>query len=189
MKQTINTLKLLRRVWAQTVRPGDCCVDATAGRGYDTAELARLTGSTGRVLAFDIQPEALASTKALLTEQGLAHQVQLILDNHVQLAQYVQAGTVALIVFNLGYLPGGDHQLATKGEETVQAIKQGLKLLRPGGVLTLCIYHGGDSGFDERDTVLAYLKTLDYQQYTVLVTDFYNRPHYPPLAAILIKDV
>ena len=71
----------------------------------------------------------------------------------------------------------------------MQAIKQGLKLLRAGGVLTLCIYHGGDSGFDERDTVLAYLKTLDYQQYTVLVTDFYNRPHYPPLAAILIKDV
>lgn len=40
----------------------------------------------------------------------------------------------------------------------------------------------------ERDAVLQWLKQLDHKQYTVLVTDFYNRPNYPPLAVQIIKE-
>ena len=45
-------------------------VDATAGNGWDTVELARLvTGeSSGRVVAFDVQPAAIASTSARLDD-------------------------------------------------------------------------------------------------------------------------
>ncbi len=66
MKQTINTLKCIQQAWRQALQPGDHCIDATAGRGHDTIALARLVGTTGTVTAFDIQPEALASTEALL---------------------------------------------------------------------------------------------------------------------------
>ncbi len=55
MTDRFNALSLSHRFLAEHVRPGDLCIDATAGRGYDTAYLAGLTGETGRVLAFDIQ--------------------------------------------------------------------------------------------------------------------------------------
>ena len=37
------------------VQDGDLCIDATMGNGNDTLLLSRLCGSTGKVLAFDIQ--------------------------------------------------------------------------------------------------------------------------------------
>jgi hypothetical protein len=55
-------------------------------------------------------------------------------------------------------------------------------------MISLAIYHGGDSGFAERDAVLSWLKQLDHKQYTVLVTDFYNRPNNPPMAVQIIKE-
>lgn len=188
MTQKINTIKLVHNLLAAHVQPGDICIDATAGRGHDTAVLCELVGERGKVLAFDIQAEALESTKRLLKEQGLAERASLYMDSHVHLREYASAGTIAAIVFNLGYLPGGDHSLATRGETSIIAIEQGLKLLQIRGIMTICIYHGGDSGFGERDMVLAYLRQLAHQQYTVMVTDFYNRPNHPPLAVLITKD-
>ena len=66
-----NTLALVHDFLARSVRPGDLCVDATAGRGRDTALLCRLTGKAGRVLAFDIQEEAIRQTRALLEAEGV----------------------------------------------------------------------------------------------------------------------
>ena len=135
----------------------------------------------------DIQPQALEAAAALVHKQGL-QQVEFVLDGHEHMAQYAEAGTVDCIVFNLGYLPGGDHAIATKADTTIAALEQGLELLKPLGIISLAIYHGGDTGFAERDAVLQWLKQLDHKQYTVLVTDFYNRPNYPPLAVQIIKE-
>ena len=49
------------RELAALVREGDLVVDATAGNGHDTAFLAARVGEQGKVLAFDIQAEAIAS--------------------------------------------------------------------------------------------------------------------------------
>ena len=68
---------------------------------------------------------------------------------------------VSCIMFNLGYLPGGDHHLATKTNTTIQAVEAGLGMLKTGGIMSICIYSGGDSGFEERDGVLEYLSQLD----------------------------
>ena len=62
----LNTLGLVHEFLRQTVRPGAFCIDATAGKGRDTALLCRLAGAEGKVLAFDIQLEAVEQTKALL---------------------------------------------------------------------------------------------------------------------------
>ena len=43
----------------QQVMPGDICIDATMGKGGDTAFLCRLAGENGHVLAFDVQEKAL----------------------------------------------------------------------------------------------------------------------------------
>ena len=50
----------------QHVHPGDFCIDATAGKGNDTEFLCQLTGSRGRVLAFDIQQAAVDATNERL---------------------------------------------------------------------------------------------------------------------------
>ena len=107
----LNTLSMVHDFLKRSVHPGAFCIDATAGKGRDTALLCRLAGETGRVLAFDVQPEAVAQTKALLTAEHLTAEV--ILDSHANMERYAAAGTVDCIVFNFGRLPGGDPSIFT----------------------------------------------------------------------------
>lgn len=164
------------------------CIDATAGKGKDTALLAELAGDSGKVIAMDIQQDAIDATETLLKKKELNHRVQLVLDSHANLKQYAMPGTVECITFNLGYLPGGDHSIATQAESTIAALEASLQLLKPYGIITLAIYQGGDTGFEEKNAVLEWLKTVDHKQYTVMVTDFYNRPNNPPLAVCIIRE-
>ena len=73
-------------------------VDATCGNGGDTAFLCRLAGKEGRVLGFDIQPEAIASTERNLAAKGLS--AELHCDSHANLLQYVTPGTADAVMFN-----------------------------------------------------------------------------------------
>ena len=154
------------------VKPGDLCIDATMGNGHDTLFLSQLAGPSGRVLAFDIQQVA---------------PVSLFLDSHANMGDYARPGTVSCIVFNLGYLPSGDHSIATHKESTIAALEQGLELLKTGGCISLCIYSGGDSGFEERNGVLEYLKGLDSRRFLVVLSCYYNRPNHPPIPVVIYK--
>jgi len=167
------------------VKEGDFCIDATAGNGNDTLFLCQLTGKSGKVLAFDIQKIALDCTKKLLGKHGC--RAELIMDTHVNMGKYVKKETVDCIVFNFGYLPKGNHAICTKPESSIAAIEAGLSLLKKDGIMTLCIYSGGDSGFQEKDVLLSYLKTLDFKKYLVIVSSYYNRPNCPPIPVIIQK--
>lgn len=182
----LNTLSLAHAFLAEQVRCGDFCIDATAGRGGDTLFLCGLAGESGRVLAFDIQEEAVAATKALLREHGCNAEV--LLESHASMGNYAAEGTVDAIVFNFGWLPGASHKIFTRAESSIAAIAAGLRLLRTGGVMSLCIYYGGENGFEERDALLEYLKTLDDKAFTVRVEQFWNRPNNPPIAVFLHKE-
>ncbi|MDO4344199.1 MAG: class I SAM-dependent methyltransferase [Eubacteriales bacterium] len=176
-----------RRMMSGHVSPGAFCIDATMGNGSDTQHLCSLAGPRGRVLAFDIQPAALKHTRARLEKALPFCNYELILDSHVHLKQYAAPDSVDCITFNLGYLPGGDHLLATRAETTLEALSQSLKLLKKGGLLSVCIYSGGDTGYEEKNAVLSWLKTLHSKEYLVLVTEYYNRPNDPPIPAQIIK--
>lgn len=169
------------------VQPGDCCIDATCGNGNDTRLLCELVGDNGRVLAFDIQETAIANTKKRLEEAKLIERAELFLESHVRMGEYVRDDSVSCIVFNFGYLPGGDHGIATQKESSITAIQEGLRLLKKGGIMSLCIYSGGDTGFDERDTILEELKRLDGREYLVIVSSYFNRKNCPPLPVLIIK--
>ena len=117
------------RELAALVREGDLVVDATAGNGHDTAFLAARVGERGRVLAFDIQADAIASARARVEALGLAGRVTFLHASHTTLVEHVEPGSVAAVVFNLGYLPGGDHSLITREEETLLALDQALVAL------------------------------------------------------------
>ena len=169
------------------VKEGDFCIDATAGNGNDTQLLCELVGNTGKVLAFDVQEQAVSNTKDRLQKLGLSERAEVILDSHANMEKYVKPETVSCIVFNFGYLPGGDHNLATRAESSIQAIHAGLKLLKKGGIMSLCIYSGGDSGFEEKDAILEELKMLDGKQYLVIESIYYNRPNNPPIPILVVK--
>ena len=169
------------------VKEGDICIDATAGNGNDTLLLCQLVGDVGKVFAFDIQQAAIANTKERLEQAGVSHRAKLCLESHTNMCQYAEKESVSCIVFNFGYLPGGDHNLATRKDTSVQAIQEGLALLKKGGMMSLCIYSGGDSGFEERDAILEMVKGLDGKQFLVIVSSYYNRPNHPPIPVMIIK--
>ena len=175
----LNTVHLAQDWMKHYIHTGDLCIDATAGRGNDTAFLCELVGEVGKVIAFDVQEEAIQSTNALLKEKG--YKADVYLESHTQMKKYASPMSVSGIMFNFGYLPGGDHRICTHKEESIQAIEVALELLKVQGAMGLCIYHGGDTGFEEKDAIMEYLKTVDSKKYTVLVHEFYNRPNYPPL--------
>ena len=164
------------------------CVDATCGNGGDTAFLCRLTAPEGRVLGFDIQPEAIASTRARLEQAGVpAGQYALHCDSHAHLLQYVQPGTADAVMFNFGWLPGADHTVFSHAESSIPALEAALDALRPGGVLSAILYSGRVIGSDEKTEILHWMRTLPLTRCTVLVCDFANWAETAPLPCFLLK--
>lgn len=186
--EKIQTITLARDFIHDAISEGGIAIDATVGRGFDTEYLCELVGDSGTVIGFDIQQEALNSAKERLQEAGLEKRATLILDSHEHMMQYAKEGAVDAIMFNFGYLPNGDHAISTNPETSIKAIEIGLSLLRQGGKMSLCIYHGKDTGFEERDAILQYLKQISYKKYTVIVTELYNRPNNPPIFAGIVRD-
>ncbi|MDO4338838.1 MAG: class I SAM-dependent methyltransferase [Eubacteriales bacterium] len=171
----------------EQVKEGDFCIDATMGNGNDTLLLSQLCKETGKVLAFDIQKQALEHTAKRLLDAKAPDNYRLVLDSHANMKNYAKPDTASCIVFNLGYLPGGDHKKATHKNSTISALNQALDILKKGGLLSLCIYSGRDSGFEERDAVLEWLKALESRKYLVIKSDYYNRPNHPPIPVLVIK--
>lgn len=182
----LNTLSMVHRFLEQSVKPGSFCIDATAGKGRDTALLCRLAGEMGRVLAFDIQQAAVDQTKALLAAEGLTAEV--VLDSHAHMERYAEAGTADCVVFNFGRLPGGDPAVFTRADSSVAALDAALRVLKPGGTVAIALYYGGANGYMERDAVLAWLETLDDRRFSVLRCDWANRRNDPPMPIFIWKE-
>lgn len=154
-------------------------VDATAGNGNDTAFLARHM-EQGKVYAFDIQQQALDNTATLLKQQELLERVELILAGHEKIDQFVKK-PVDAVMFNLGYLPGSDHSVITRPQNTVIALKKAIDLIRVGGRISLVVYTGHNGGLEELHAVEELLRELDSRSYWVTVTKFVNRPPTAPI--------
>lgn len=178
-----RVLPFTKNLLEQAVRPGDTAVDATAGNGHDTHFLAGLTGENGKVYAFDIQQEAIDSTRKRV--EGFTH-VELVHDSHAKIKDYV-AEPISAAVFNLGYLPKGDHSIITKAQSTLAAIEQCLDLLKEHGLLLVVIYSGHDGGSEERDAVMDFVKNLPQTSFDVLKYGFINQRHSPPFLVAIEK--
>lgn len=158
---------------SRVIGPGDTVIDATMGNGHDTLFLCRLTGPGGHVNAFDIQPQALSSTEKLLRENGLAGQAELFCCGHEHMDEYVRK-KVRAVVFNLGWLPGGNHSVTTRWETTRIAVEKALDLLLPGGMLVLCAYPGHAEGNRELQELTGFFSALPNRTYNVLHQHFLN---------------
>src|SRR5690606_12459517 len=162
-----RVLQYAQTLLKMSVSEGDIAVDATAGNGHDTLFLANLVGDDGYVYAFDVQKEAVDATLHRLLDHALEHRAIVLKDGHENVANYIHK-PVSAAIFNLGYLPGSNHEIVTKPNTTIQAIESLLKLLKVGGMIVLVVYHGHEGGKDERDEVIRYVSDLPQKHVHVL---------------------
>jgi len=181
-----NSLAISHEMVSKVVLPGDIVIDATAGNGNDTVFLASLVGENGKVYAFDIQEQAINNTYKKVVDRNYQDRVKIIRDGHQNLDLYVKE-KVKAVMFNLGYLPGGDHSVATRGETTAEAVKKAMELLAVNGIISIVVYYGGDSGFEEKEYLMDFFSRIDNKQFSVAKTEFINQANCPPIFVCIEK--
>lgn len=179
-------LDLAHSYWSQIVQIGDIVIDATCGNGHDTLKLCQLTLSIdkGKVYAFDIQEQAIISACHYL-ESHLTIELnqRIILQQrcHSTFPNELSPQSVKLIVYNLGYLPGGNKAKTTQVQTTLQSIHQAQELIQPGGAISLTCYPGHPEGAKEQEEILAYASQLSPKEWSCCHHVWLNRQQAPSL--------
>lgn len=162
-------------------------VDGTMGNGNDTCFLANLVGPKGKVFSFDVQPIALENTKnKMISNQIDMENIHLINDSHENIEYYIH-DDIDAAMFNLGYLPGGDHTIITKPNSTIKSILSILKLLRRGGIISLVIYYGHEGGIQEKDEILNFLEKIPHNEVSIMECSYLNHKNNPPIIIFIEK--
>lgn len=169
----------------ETIEFGETVIDATCGNGNDTLFLSNLVGGEGRVLAFDIQEQAISATKQKAADLGKTN-ISLFQDSHANAGDYITK-EIAAAIFNLGYLPKSDKAIITKAESTIKAIKAILSYLKKDGLIIIVVYHGHEGGKAEKEAVLNYVTQLEQKEYHVLRYEFINQKNNPPFLLAVQK--
>ncbi|RJE48488.1 SAM-dependent methyltransferase [Dehalobacter sp. MCB1] len=182
-----NTQTMLKMYLQQLIQHGDQVIDATAGRGKDTLFLAECVGPEGRVFAFDIQEEAIQSTRELLTAHKMLDRVALFRESHTEIGRLVPQG-IRAVVFNLGYLPGSNQAMITEPETTLRAVNDTLKLLVAKGVIVCTVYRGHSHSLEEANALNAYAAELSKKDFHVLQGIYLNQGETSPYWLIIQKN-
>ncbi len=160
------------------LHPGDIAIDATVGNGHDTVFLAKQVGPSGHVYGFDIQQQAIDSTVDKLRQAQLSDCLTLIHASHADMGEKIPVdlhGKIKAIMFNLGYLPGGDKSVITQTGSTLIALTVATRILAVDGIITLLAYPGHPGGDQETDQVKNWCEQLDREQFEI--STIYSTEH------------
>jgi hypothetical protein len=198
--QHISLVNVAHDLINDVLHPGDNAIDATIGNGHDTLFLVEQVSPSGRVFGFDIQQAAIDSTglkvrpccrtgERVLSNTFLRPEcLTLIHANHAEMAKKIPVqyhGKISAIMFNLGYLPGGDKSIITQTDTTLAAINIASRLLSSKGIITILAYPGHHGGDVETDQVKNWCKQLDKNQFkTSIVYSSGNKESAPRLFVI-----
>jgi tRNA A58 N-methylase Trm61 len=174
-----NVIEISKRICKLKLADGDRAVDCTMGNGNDTAFLCSLVGEKGKVYAFDIQEDAVINTRQKLQELSFLERTELILDGHQNIDRYIYE-PVQLAIFNLGYLPKGDHKITTQTETTLEAVRKCMDLLDLEGVILLVVYPGHENGKEEKEALQSFTAELKQNAFNVASIRFTNQINHPP---------
>jgi hypothetical protein len=182
-------LDLTHHYWSALVKEGDTVIDATCGNGRDTLKLCQLAISLdkGEVYAFDVQSEAIHSTLRYISMHlSFEHQKRLHVERrcHSSFPTSLIFASIKLIVYNLGYLPGGNKTYTTRLATTLQSLQQAQELVQPGGVISITCYPGHSEGALEQEGLLDYMKNLPIQTWSCCHHIWINRLQSPSLMLI-----
>jgi 16S rRNA C1402 N4-methylase RsmH len=181
----------VHQLLTEHLKNGDLAIDATAGNGHDSLFLAQQIGADGKVIAIDIQTNAIEATQAKLTTADLSARAQLLLGNHAEQLESLTSthtGQVDAIVFNLGYLPGSDKSIQTQKSSTERALKASLSLLHPNGLLCVTAYRGHPGGMEEAALVETWMQTQKANGHKV-ECHIPNAKNTPPILWVLKKHL
>lgn len=179
-------LETAHQWWKAIVQQGDIVIDATCGNGQDTLILAQLalTPHSGKVIALDIQKDAIEQTQHRLQEKlsvDLYKRVQFHHRCHSRIPTEIAASSVKLIVYNLGYLPGGNKSKTTIVETTLASLTQTQQLIMPSGMISITCYPGHAEGKREEDALLQYAALMSAKDWICHYQRQINRPLSPSL--------
>lgn len=175
-------LDLAHTYWKQLLQKGDTAIDATCGNGHDTLFLAEL-GLLEKLYSIDLQSSALkkAASKIETLPVEMQKCVHWIEGSHAQFPSEIAKQSVKLIVYNLGFLPGGDKNLTTLLDTTLESVRNALELLAPGGVLSITCYSGHEEGAKEEKALENYLAELPPTEWSYSHLFWPNRRQAPSL--------
>lgn len=194
--------KIAHQLIRHCVREDDVVVDLTCGRGTDTLFFLELVKDAGLIISIDKQQKALDITKKRIREEFCAHisdeaerkkieeKVYFVRDCHSKAIEGIVEGLmqrrgkkIGACMMNLGYLTGKDtdKSIVTTTRTTLQALDKASRLLRVGGLITICCYRGHEGGQEETDAVLDFASKFPPENFTVTKIDVLNRSGGPIL--------
>lgn len=178
--QTMNAVQAAHILLLAKVKTAAVLLDGTAGNGNDTLFLAQNSPDNAVIYAFDVQTAALEKTRIRLAEEKLLNKVELILDSHANLDNYI-TDRIDAAVFNLGYLPGAAHELTTLWSSTLEAVQKVLQKLSVNGVLIVTAYPGHEAGLDEQQKLEEFFAGLDKKTFIAVKYQMINHAANAPV--------
>jgi len=148
-----------------TSKNKDVAVDATLGNGYDSLFLVNHYKD---VYSFDIQELALRRSNEKLKYYDNIH---LYNDSYANIDKYVKG--IDALIYNLGFLPGSNHNIKTNGKDTIKSLSSALPLLNKGGKCIIVSYLIHDNK-EEYNLIKEYLENINKSEYIIVSTSFDN---------------
>lgn len=177
-KYVSDVSELSQNIIDKFVENKNVAIDCTLGNGYDTKFLS---SKFNKVYSFDIQDVAIENYQKNSDER-----VTLIKDCHSKISDYVEENVDA-VMYNLGFLPGGDKSITTNCESSLKSIECALQILNPGGIMTVAIYVGHEQGAKEEGVLMEYFMKLDKKKYGVMLHKVVNRSEAAPRLVVIEK--
>lgn len=184
----ISLAEISHTIVQKHLHDGAVAIDATLGNGHDCLFLAKGVGESGHVYGFDIQNQAIQSSVQRLQQHQLDSRATLIAANHAEMRRFIpdnMQGKIAVIMFNLGYLPGAGKTVMTQTQTTLLAIEEACGLLANQGVITVMAYPGHAGGDAETQALQTWLQRIDPAEFSVdTLFSQHHQEHAPRLFVI-----
>lgn len=135
-------------------------IDMTVGNGHDSLYMS---SKFKHVYAFDVQKLAIERSRVLLKD---VNNVTLINDSHYHFDKYVNKD-IALMIFNLGYLPSANKEVTTTKDVSIDTINKGLCYLNKDGIMIIVVYPGHQAGYEEHLAISILIESLDRKEYHI----------------------
>ncbi|MGV3025845.1 tRNA (mnm(5)s(2)U34)-methyltransferase [Clostridium thermobutyricum] len=173
--------KIAQNIILNYVKNKNIGVDCTLGNGHDSDFLK---SNFKKVYSFDIQKSACEKYS-----NNNYDNVIVINNSHSEIIKFIEEKNVDAIMYNLGFLPGSSNKsITTTYDTTIKSIEEGLKILSPGGIMTICIYIGHDEGVKEESCIMEFVKKLPKNKFAVMEHKFLNRNNLAPKLIIIEKN-
>lgn len=185
-----NAVQFQHLIWDHIMKSASVVVDATCGNGHDLLYLAQRAKAECHLYGIDIQEQAIGASRQLLASKTLQSDVTITFlhnSHDIALHEAIKENCIDLIIFNLWYLPGGDHRIITRPKHTIEALKNAFPKLAKDGVITIVAYPGTPEGMNEREELQFFLSELEQNKFNVCHWHPLNQVNNPPELFIIQK--